>query len=39
MAGGEITTSQTATGKIPNDTTNTLTQIALDLLAGLPSLL
>ena len=38
-AGGEITTSQTATGAIPNDTTNTLTQIALDLLAALPSLL
>lgn len=33
-AGGEI-----PTGEIPGDTTDTLTQIALDLLTALPSLL
>ena len=33
-AGGEITT-----GEIPNDTTDILTQITLDLLPVLPSLL
>ena len=33
-AGGEVTT-----GEVPDDTTNALTQITLDLLAVLPSLL
>ena len=38
-AGGEVTAGETTTGEIPNDTPGTLTQIALDLLAVLPSLL
>jgi hypothetical protein len=37
--GGEVTTGETIPGEIPNATTDTLTQIALDLLAALPSLL
>ena len=36
--GGEITTGETTIGEIPNATTDTLVQIALDVLAALPAL-
>ena len=36
---GEITTSEATAGEIPDDATDTLTQVGLELLAVLPSLL
>jgi hypothetical protein len=37
--GGEVTTGETATGETPDNTTETLMQTTLELLAVLPSLL